>query len=465
MKRRVFLNVLAITLVAFVACQTITLIVLYRYVTEQRREELRSELQYFGEVVETYGGDFLSKLSLQNDADGAIRLTLVDETGAVLFDSAKQPESLNNHKERQEIKQAFERGYGESTRVSDTLRRHTYNYAILLKTGEVLRISGSQYTMFSLVLSMFSPMIVVLSCVVLLAIYLANRISRSITGPINAIDLESPDARSIYPELRPLAERINEQNRQLHRQVMELKNEHERQDRLRREFTANVSHELKTPLTSISGYAEILSAGLVKEEDIPRFANKILDESNRLRALVSDILRLSQLDEGGLTKPWEKVSLSDLCGRTLERLAVAARTRGIVPVFERDDETEAYDIWGDSGILEEIIYNLCDNAIKYNVENGGLTVRLAKEDEHVCLTVSDTGIGIPREAQERVFERFYRVDKSHSKEVGGTGLGLSIVKHGVAYHHGTIRMQSEEGKGTSITLCFPGCDGLPEEKA
>lgn len=451
MKRKVFLNVLAITMLAFVACQTITLAVLYRHVSEQRRTELRSEAVYYSKAVEAFGGEFIENLFLEEKDDNVIRLTLVDTDGTVLYDSGADADTLGNHGGREEIREAFASGTGESTRTSDTLQRHTYNYAIRLESGQVLRISGTQYTVVSLLMNMLYPMVLVLTAVVILSVFLAIRISNSITEPINSIDLESPDARSIYPELRPLAERINEQNRQLHQHVMELKEEHERRDRYRREFTANVSHELKTPLTSISGYAEILGAGLVQEQDVQRFANKIYEESKRLMALVGDIIRLSELEDGSVPMEREQVDLLAVCERTAERLAAAAEQKQVQIFVGGSRES----VWGVPQILDEMVYNLCDNAIKYNTERGSVWVTVTALPDAVSLSVQDTGIGIPHSEQDRVFERFYRVDKSHSKEVGGTGLGLSIVKHGASYHGAVISLESEPGEGTEIRVIFP----------
>lgn len=437
-------------MLAFVACQTITLAVLYRYVSEQRREELRSEAAYFSEVVERYGGDFLTGLSPEEKEESAVRLTLVNADGSVAFDSRADALTLENHKDREEIRQAFLSGSGESTRTSETLKRHTYNYAVLLKSGQVLRISGTQYTVVSLFLNLLSPMVLVLSGVVILAVVIAVKISNSVIEPINAIDLKNPDARMMYPELRPLADRINEQNQQIHRQMLELRQEHERRDRYRREFTANVSHELKTPLTSISGYAELMQAGLVKQEDIARFSGKIHDESKRLVTLVGDIIRLSQLEDGEVFIEREPVDLMLLCEKNVERLTGAATAKGVHILVGGVSAS----VMGVEQILDEMVYNLCDNAIKYNVEGGKVFVTVSKTDDAVCLMVEDTGIGIPKKEQDRVFERFYRVDKSHSKEVGGTGLGLSIVKHGAAFHGATISLESHLGEGTRIRVEF-----------
>lgn len=234
-------------------------------------------------------------------------------------------------------------------------------------------------------------------------------------------------------------------------QQNELKKEHEAQDKMRREFTANVSHELKTPLTSISGFAEIIQNGLVKQEDISRFAGNIYDETQRLITLVGDIMKLSQLDEDAVPAQKEQIDLYESCAAVISQLKSTADKRGVRFTLEG----EHVSIIGVEQIIDEIIYNLCDNAIKYNKENGWITVRVYGGESGNVLSVSDTGIGIPPEDTEHIFQRFYRVNKSHSKEIGGTGLGLSIVKHGAAYHNAEIKVESTLGVGTRISVIFP----------
>lgn len=288
-----------------------------------------------------------------------------------------------------------------------------------------------------------------------MALFLSQFLTKLILKPLREARLEDFEAPGAYEELRPLAGRMLEQSRgmqkQLQRQNTELRREYEKQDRMRRDFTANISHELKTPLTSISGYAEIIRDGIAREEDIERFAGKIYSETQRLIALVSDILKLSQLDEGHQIR-LERVSLDlvEVCRRVIGRLQTAAEQREI-----------RFSLAGDTGrivgveqIVEEIVYNLCDNAIKYNRPGGEIFLSVCPEGEKLVLTVRDTGIGISQEEQTRVFERFYRVDKSHSKEIGGTGLGLSIVKHGALYHDARIELSSEPGEGTQFRLLF-----------
>jgi len=222
-------------------------------------------------------------------------------------------------------------------------------------------------------------------------------------------------------------------------------------EQFRREFTANVSHELKTPLTSISGFAELMQNGMVAEADIPDFASSIYNEAQRLLTLVNDIIRLSQIEDGILPYESGSVDLYALSLEALRHVSAAAEARGISAQIEG----EPIMVHGAEPILYDVVYNLCDNAVKYNRDGGSFTVFIRREGANAVLSVSDTGIGIPSEHRDRIFERFYRVDKSHSKEIGGTGLGLSIVRHGAEYHGAVLKLESELGKGTTVTLVFP----------
>lgn len=220
--------------------------------------------------------------------------------------------------------------------------------------------------------------------------------------------------------------------------------------KMRKEFSANVSHELKTPLTSISGYAEIMKSGMVNQEDMIAFSERIYNEASRMITLIDDIIKLSKLDEESMEVEWEDVNLYEMCHEIIDRLAMSAKKRSV----ELELKGEAAICHGVRQMLDEMIFNLCENAIKYNVPNGKVTLSVSNTPEGIKLIVADTGIGIPKDQQERVFERFYRVDKSHSKETGGTGLGLSIVKHAAIYHHAQIHVESEVGLGTKMEVVF-----------
>ncbi|MBO4399289.1 MAG: ATP-binding protein [Lachnospiraceae bacterium] len=326
--------------------------------------------------------------------------------------------------------------------------------AAFLVGGLVTIIEFSQLvdkdTLEKVLLAMLFPSACLITLAFIVSFYVANRASDNLLKPINQLDVSSPLERDTYPELGPLVQKINAQNRELHNRMTELKEEHEKQDQMRREFTANVSHELKTPLTSISGYAEIIRDGIAQEEDVRRFAGKIYDEANRLVVLVGDILRLSRIEDRETEAVWEDIDLTELCKATAELLSEPA-ARHHITITTEGEETH---ISGVEQIVGEIVYNLIDNAIKYNNEGGSVTVRTGEDEEGKYLTVEDTGIGIPKADLGRIFERFYRVDKSHSKEVGGTGLGLSIVKHGASFHGATVQAKSNFGKGTTMTVHF-----------
>lgn len=294
------------------------------------------------------------------------------------------------------------------------------------------------------------PMSVLLLVEIAVSIVVASKASKSIIKPINQLNLSDPKSTVSYKELSPLVERIEAQNTQIAQQITDLRNEHENQDAMRRDFTANVSHELKTPLTSISGYAEIIKNGIAKEEDVVRFAGKICDESQRLITLVGDIIKLSRLDSQEPSVEIERFNLYEVCQDVFSQLEMAAAERKVSMELVGD----TLELVASRKIVEEIVFNLCDNAVKYNRENGKVTVGIKQCVDGIQLSVKDTGIGIPKEDVDRIFERFYRVDKSHSKEIGGTGLGLSIVKHGAKCLGASLSVESELGVGTSIRIVF-----------
>lgn len=294
------------------------------------------------------------------------------------------------------------------------------------------------------------PAAIILACAVGLSAILAAKLARTITEPLNRLSLQNPKQGEVYDELTPLINRIREQNRQIAVQLERERAEHEQQDAMRRDFTANVSHELKTPLTSISGYAELLKNGLVQPQDVSRFSEKIYDESQRLITLVGDIIKLSQLDSKEVTVKTEDIDLYTTCQAVISHLEMAAQKRGVTVTLSGDPLTihSAYQV------VEEIIFNLCDNAIKYNVEGGTVEVSLRQCVDGAELTVRDSGIGMAAEELPHIFERFYRVDKSHSKEIGGTGLGLSIVKHGARFLGASVFVDSKPGVGTTVRVLF-----------
>ena len=444
MRDKIFKNIFLAAMAVFFLGMVCVFWTIYDYFAQQQYKTLSSEVTRLAVIMNRDGPEFLEDLDV-----GFSRITWIAADGSVLFDSVTG-DTLPNHSDREEFREALASGAGYSSRESDTLGTRTINCALLLEDGTVLRVSADLYTLSDLLLELFTPILAVLVAAILLSFWLAARLSRQITQPLGAIDLQNPDERDVYEELRPLVRRISGQNRQIQQKVEELKVEHNRQDAMRREFTANVSHELKTPLTSISGYAELIQGGLVKPEDVPRFAGTIYNEAQRLIVLVNDIIRLSRLEDKDVLQEQQDIDLMALCRETGGYLQDAARRQQVT----LEVQGERLTIQGVRQIAEEIIYNLCDNAIKYNKPGGTVTVTVFSRDEHPVVEVRDTGIGIPQQELSRVFERFYRVDKSHSKELGGTGLGLSIVKHGAAYLGATLELESQEGFGTTIRVVF-----------
>ena len=549
MNRKIFRSIMAVAGAVLLASLLVIMASLYGYFGGVQEDQLRDELSLAAVSVEDSGEDYLRQVSSDR-----FRLTWIAGDGTVLYDTRADGESMENHGDRAEVKQALAQGEGESIRYSSTLLRQTVYCAKRLSDGTVLRISVSRATAGVLALGMFQPILLVAIAALVLSALLARRLSRRIVEPLNSLDLEHPLDSDAYEELSPLLNRINRQNRQITEQVKQLRRrtdefeqitasmgeglvlldnggrvlslnpaarklfaadescvgqdfltvdrshemseairrameqghseirsrrgdktyqfditridsqgdvlgavilafditEREGGERLRREFTANVSHELKTPLQGIIGSAELIENGMVKPEDMPRFIGHIRGEAQRMVALIGDIIRLSQLDEGE-EMPREDVDLLEVARRAAEQLDTTAQARKIAVTV--DGQPTAVN--GVRQLLYEVIYNLCDNAIKYNVDGGSVRMTVSGDGANACVTVADTGIGIPLEQQARVFERFYRVDKSHSKASGGTGLGLSIVKHAVQYHGGSISLTSRPGEGTTVRVWLP----------
>jgi two-component system phosphate regulon sensor histidine kinase PhoR len=450
MKHKLTKQIFIACMVVFVMSTGLLAAVMGNYLAKRNIGELRDKAMFVSEAINAQGWEFLKALPDESDT----RITVVDADGNVLYDTMLDAGEMENHGDREEIQEALENGTGDSERYSKSLLRKTANYAVRLNDGSVVRISMVQDTLGILILNMLQPAVLVVLVIVALSVVMAAKFSQNILRPINRLDVENPDDREIYDELKPFISRIMSQNQQIYHQMEELREEHKKQDAMRREFTANVSHELKTPLTSISGFAEIIRDGFVQEKDIPHFADNIYREAQRLMDLVNDILKLSKLEDGSVRVREERsrVEMLELCRDVTARLKLHSDRQKTELVCSGEN----VEIMGYRGILEEIVYNVCDNAIKYNRPGGWVRVTVAEENGEAVVNVEDNGIGIPWEEQERIFERFYRVNKSHSKEVGGTGLGLSIVKHGVALHGGRIGIESEVGRGTKISLYFQG---------
>ena len=411
--------------------------IMYRQTVTTVEEEIHREADYISKAVQISGTEYLNQM---DEVRANTRITWISAEGTVLYDSTEDEHTFENHKNRPEVKKAFAKGEGEDIRKSDTIGEEMCYYAEKMSDGTVLRVSR---TMNSAMKSAFHilPFMIFLALIMIVTAWLLSKwqIERLIR-PINTLDLENPLEQEMYPELQPLLERIEQSNK-----------EKEAVAAMRREFSANVSHELKTPLTSISGYAEIMKDGLVRPEDMQHFSEKIYQEASRLITLVEDIIKLSRLDEGRVVLEKEEVDLYELSREIISRLAPQAAKNRVR--LELTGESVKYT--GIRQILDEMIYNITENAIKYNNPGGKVSVWAGNTLQGKKVVVTDNGIGIPEDQIDRIFERFYRVDKSHSKERGGTGLGLSIVKHGVMLHHGEVHVESKLGEGTRIELVFP----------
>ena len=550
MTKKIFKSIMFVCALVLAVGLAAVMGILYSNFDGQMRKELSKEAAYLAYGVEQQGLNYL-----KNIKDKSARITYIDQDGTVLFDNEADVSEMKNHSDRTEFQKAEKYGAGESSRYSDTLSEKTIYYALRLKDGTVLRVSGTQDSVLALVENLIFPLCGLLCLMLILSGIMASAISKRIVKPINELDLESPEENQIYEELSPLLSKIHRQNREIQNQLELAKQQQEEfslitenmqeglividkytmilsanssawnlfhmdrvcqgesvycldreeefrhaieqvlsgehtelvlklngsdiqlianpvirdkktegavvllvnvtekleRESLRREFSANVSHELKTPLTSISGFAEIMQGGLVKCEDIPQFAGRIYKESQRLLQLVEDVIQISQLDEEKTSYTWESVDVYQVCKNAFESLKEKAKRLNVhLYICGEYMKMEAVRT-----LLEEAVYNICDNAIKYNRNDGSVSVFLTQTAQEIQIVVKDTGVGIPKEDQDRVFERFYRVDKSHSKEIGGTGLGLSIVKHAVGALKGSVILRSEEGNGTEICMKFP----------
>lgn len=550
MTKRIFRSVCIVAVVVLFASLALVMGVLYDYFSGSQENQLKTQTDLAAQGIEHEGSSYFDGFDSEE-----LRITWIDKNGKVLFDNKTDASSMENHLEREEVRQAVENGYGKSSRYSETLTEKSLYSAKKLSDGSVLRLSVSQYSVLTLFLGMLRPVLIIALLAVVLALLLAYRLSKNIVTPLNKLNLDSPLSNKVYEELSPLLKRMDAQQRQLKHQSEELKRkreefetatenmsegliilnekgvilsinraaakmlglsedsvgkdifsektsvnlkeptqkalsgqnteevfalrdencqllanpvstdgkvtgaallvldvtEKERAEQMRREFTANVSHELKTPLQTISGYAELLANGMVADKDKSAFSEKIYAEAQRMIRLIEDIIKLSNLDEGAVELTRETVDLYATAENTVRSLLPAAKKANVT--FSLKGENA--EIYGIPQLLTAVVYNLCDNAIKYNKDGGTVFVNVKNNAENIVLSVRDTGIGIPKEQQERIFERFYRVDKSHSKEVGGTGLGLSIVKHAAKLHDAKITLESEVGKGTGITVIFP----------
>lgn len=440
-RKRTFRAILLIASAVLLAGLIAVSGVAYNHFASEETLRLRFDMTLAAAGVEKGGSEYLKSLDL-----GKSRVTWVDKEGTVIYDSQSDAASMENHKSREEIALAMANGEGESSRYSETASEKTVYYARRLSDGSVLRLSITRASLLNFAFGVGRIAVIIFIAAVLAALFMAKNTSNRIAASLDGLDLEQPLKNETYEEIIPLLSRIEELNRENSRRF----DEQAAAERGRREFTANVSHELKTPLHTIMGSAELIENGFVSENDMPRFIGRIRSEAARLVTLIEDIIRLSQLDEGA-DMPIETFDLMQIVYDNVETLREAADEAGVIV----SAYGEPVKMTGVKRLMDEVVYNLCENAIKYNRRGGSVDVTVRETTDSITLKVADTGIGIPKEHHGRVFERFYRVDKSHSRESGGTGLGLSIVKHAVALHRGTLTLESEEGKGSTITAVFP----------
>lgn len=449
MRAKIFKRTILIVLLIEILCIVVFTGLQHSSAINETKRSLKSEAEYVAAGYAGRGADFFKTIERKSGD----RITVIASNGKVLYDTYFATGKLGNHSGRPEVKKALRDGSGYSERYSDDMRGQTIYYALRMSDGNVMRLSTERDTIWQIYIDMRYQLLLLFMLTMLVTLVLAYYLSRSLVEPINRIDLRDPLGTETYPELAPLTERIDQQNRQIDKQIGELEADVERKTReaeFRSEFTANVSHALKTPLTSISGYAELIHEGIAKEEDIRPFAGRICDESGRLRSLVDDIITISKLDDESTPYVREQVDLYSLCEKAAAELEPVAAAKNVTITLSGNN----IFIDGVEDILYEMIFNICDNAVRYNVEGGSVDIEVAKHSVRPYIKVSDTGIGIPERARDRVFERFYMVDKSHSREVGGTGLGLAIVKHGAKFHGAEIELGSEVGKGTTIVIKF-----------
>lgn len=440
MKKKINIRFIMIAALAIVVTALSAMLVYYNILKEQ----VFGDLKAYAHVIELLNIDDLAveiEKDPYNPIDDDLRITLIGTDGEVLYESLLNKDEMDNHNERPEIIEAREKGEGEAVRYSATSGTHTFYYAERLQNGNVLRIGRDSVSVNRIMVNTLVIVLVIALSILFVCMGISHYLTKKLVEPIEklATNIMLVDENNVYEEIRPFVNTIKEQHINIINNAQ-----------LRQEFTANVSHELKTPLTAISGYAELIGNGMTGKEDTIRFSNEIHSNANRLLSLINDIIKLSELDEADHQMEMERIDLYKLAENCVQMMQVTAEKQGIRLILQG----ESTMVMANKGLMDEVFYNLCSNAIRYNKPGGSVTVTVGTKEEHPFLSVADTGIGIPKECQERVFERFYRVDKSRSKSTGGTGLGLAIVKHIVAQHNAALHLDSELGEGTTIEIVF-----------
>ena len=441
MKKKINIRFIMIAALAIVVTALSAMLVYYNILKEQ----VFGDLKAYAHVIELLNIDDLAtgiEKDPYNPIDDDLRITLIGADGEVLYESLLNKDEMDNHNERPEIIEAREKGEGEAVRYSATSGTHTFYYAERLQNGNVLRIGRDSVSVNRIMVNTLVIVLVIALGILFVCMGISHYLTKKLVEPIEklATNIMLVDENNVYEEIRPFVNTIKEQHINIINNAQ-----------LRQEFTANVSHELKTPLTAISGYAELIGNGMTGKEDTIRFSNEIHSNANRLLSLINDIIKLSELDEADHQMEMERIDLYKLAENCVQMMQVTAEKQGIRLILQG----ESIMVMANKGLMDEVFYNLCSNAIRYNKPGGSVTVTVGTKDEHPFLSVADTGIGIPKECQERVFERFYRVDKSRSKSTGGTGLGLAITKNAVQLHRGSIKVESTFGEGTRFLVKIP----------
>jgi len=441
MKSKINIRLVGIAILAVIATVIGITIIYYSLFQKQVRADLSVSAKLLKDThyFESVNID-IDEIDLSTDLS-ELRVTWIDEDGTVLYDNDASAELLSNHNDRPEIQEAFDKGSGEAIRKSDTMNKTTFYYAVLLDNGTVLRVATSAQSLWSVFMSAAPIIALIILLIIAICIFISHMLTKQLLLPIETMaeNLGDSDYESPYKELEPLAEMLRSQ----HTDILAAA-------KARQDFTANVSHELKTPLTAISGYAELLDGGMVGEEQQKHFYQEIRKNADRLLALINDIIRLSDLDRKGHEPSFGVIDLYEVVKECMDELTVNAKQRNVNISLDG----ESCNVHGSKDMLKELVENLAQNAIRYNNAGGEVWVSVTKRDGRSVLTVKDNGIGISASEQQRIFERFYRVDKSRSKATGGTGLGLAIVKHIVEIHDAKIELDSAPGVGTTISVLF-----------
>lgn len=437
MKKKINAKFMLISAIAVVVTGMCSMFIFYNILKEQIFDDLAANAS----VISMMNPELLAEEIPTDLKKEGLRITIIEVDGTVIYDSLGDEDVMENHSDREEILQAKTDGEGRAMRTSSTSNEHTFYYAVKTGRGAILRIAKDSSSIYTLTVQMAGMIGLIGIAVLTMCVILARRLTKNLIAPIEkmADNIVLMEEEGVYEEMRPFVATIKAQ----HVDILQ-------HAKIRQEFTANVSHELKTPLTAISGYAELIANGMTSGEDTMHFAGEIHRSSERLQNLINDIIKLSELDDNALQLEFEEIDLLEEVKACATNMQVHAEKNDVSICVTGEPVT----LSANKTLIEELLYNLCSNAIRYNKRGGKVELFAGMENEHAVLIVKDTGIGIPKDSQERVFERFYRVDKSRSKSTGGTGLGLAIVKHIVAQHEAQIFLKSEEGKGTEIRVVF-----------